>query len=1049
MNKNNQYEAASTKSLFLIIALFLLPKLLYGIGAYPYPIDYNLPDGTTITITLKGDENVHWATSEDGYTLLLNKGGYYEYAAHDENNDLVLSGIRAKNIHERSGVGIHFTQNLRKDLRYSREQVHYMLQIRDMRNSMAKSIEERTRSGQKSYVGKVRAPLILVEFPGKLFTKNKNDFELLMNQPNYTAGGNTGSVYDYFQASSYGQLQYTVDIYGPYTLSHDIGYYDNESDGDSREMAREAAIAAHNDGCNFANYDIDNDGFVDGMHIIFAGYGQDSGATVGQSIWSHAWSIHNSILNLDGKRVYSFSCSPELRGESGSNITYIGVIAHELSHVFGLPDLYDTDYGDSGGESVHLAHWDIMAGGGWNDNGRTPAYHSAWCRNFLGWVNTVTLSSPANITIPNPETQGASYRINTATNNEYFLIENRQKTGWDAYIAGSGMLIYHVDENYSGWNYNCINCNPDHRGLYIKQANGGAGSNSTTEANAPYPAAANTSFTDTSTPNSKSWANANTNKPVTEIVHNTGNRTISFKFMDGMSTQYSVNLSASPANGGTVTGNGSYYKDSQVTVNATPNTNFSFVNWTKNGIQVSTNSSYTFSITENTTLVANFESSSVNLASLAVTPGELSPAFSVNTTNYTVNVANNINSITLSATTANAGATVSGTGTHSLNVGNNSFNIVVRAQNGATKTYTITVARAAAGNNTNLQSLSVDAGTLMPAFNPSITNYALNVEHAVIGVEVSAAAVDPNATVTGTGYQSLVVGRNVINVMVTAENGTNVKIYTITIVRESNNNANLSSLSVDSGELTPAFNPDVTNYSVTVGADCEGIVIIGEVADAGADVLGNGYYFLDSGNNKVDITVIAPDGITIKTYSVVVTRQENKNSDNSLKSIMVNNITVNPKVGSVDTYTITIEYTTSITINATPNHAAANVNSQDIGVKPVQPGKNVFYIRVTAQDGTMVPYLLEVTVSEKLTGVNEIDLYQLTVYPNPADEYVNISGLQGKGELMLLDISGKLLIKRNITSAEEQLYVGNLPRGGYLIRITVGKTMKTFKIIVQ
>jgi Fibronectin type III domain. len=122
-------------------------------------------------------------------------------------------------------------------------------------------------------------------------------------------------------------------------------------------------------------------------------------------------------------------------------------------------------------------------------------------------------------------------KINTSTQNEYFLLENRQKQGWDEYIPASGLLIYHVDENNG-----LSNRNPAHRGLYIKQAGGNSSSTSANRATDPYPQGANDSFTDISVPNSKSWAGVDTDKPVTDIIHNTSNKTITFQFIGGATT---------------------------------------------------------------------------------------------------------------------------------------------------------------------------------------------------------------------------------------------------------------------------------------------------------------------------------------------------------------------------------------------------------------------------------------------------------------------------------------------------------------------------------
>jgi len=525
------------KILFLGIISFISVMLHQAVAvpAYPYPVEVTQPDGTTLTITLKGDEFASWAESADGYTLLRNSDGFFEYAQKDAQGELVLSGVIARNVQQRTLNDNELLQKTPKKLGFSDSQAQMFRQLREIRQQ-ALDKAMKLRSSQSDDVqqsapavsGTIRLPFILVDFPGKPFTKTKQDYQLLCNQ--------TGGLHDYFLATSYNQLDLQIDVYGPYTLANPIAYYDYQTTGNANQTVSimyEAVTFALANGCNFANYDSNSDGIVDAIHIIFAGYDQSAGAPKGSSIWASAWSTSGFMCVVNNKFVTQFSMSSELRGISGQGITPIGVIAHELSHVFGLPDLYDTDYSGSGGTSIHIDQWCIMASGSWNNNGDTPPHHSAWCKDQLGWVKMTELIDPAYITIPNPAVQGASYKITTKTPNEYFLLENRQKQGWDAYIPSSGMLIYHVDENYINSHKSSINASPAHRGLYIKQAGGNATSTSTTRTTDPYPQGANNSFTDTSVPNSKSWAGVNTVKSVTNITHNTSAKTISFVFKDG------------------------------------------------------------------------------------------------------------------------------------------------------------------------------------------------------------------------------------------------------------------------------------------------------------------------------------------------------------------------------------------------------------------------------------------------------------------------------------------------------------------------------------
>jgi len=168
-----------------------------------------------------------------------------------------------------------------------------------------------------------------------------------------------------------------VDVAGPYAVSQDMVYYGGES-GDPRPMVTEVVGLADAD-VDYSDYDNDNDGSVDGVYIIFAGYGEEAGASE-DAIWSHAWSIWPAV-NYDGVEISRYSCSPELRGNSGTSLTRIGVICHEFGHVLGAPDYYDTNYNNTGdGQFSGTGRWDMMAGGSWNNGGATPAHHNAFTK---------------------------------------------------------------------------------------------------------------------------------------------------------------------------------------------------------------------------------------------------------------------------------------------------------------------------------------------------------------------------------------------------------------------------------------------------------------------------------------------------------------------------------------------------------------------------------------------------------------------------------------------------------------------------------------------
>ena len=554
MRKNpfHSYRVAITVTIFMF---FISINNVSGAPAYPYPIDVEQPDGSVITVQLHGDEWVSWQTTLDDYTMLVNGEGELEYAVLDGYGDLQPSGVRARNERERTDEEKRFLQKHSKNLRYSASQINVMRQIRAVRDDAQEEIQEAPIQGT------IRTPVILVAFKNKPFQKTKEQFESLFNQLNYTDNGRIpGSMNDFFKQNSYGKFDLQADVYGPYTMSQEVSYYDHKGSGGNGagpKMAVEAVRAAIADGLKLSKYpDPANSANAIAVHIIYAGYGQEAGAPVGTAIWAHASSF--AAITDDGKRISRYSCSPELRNKSGTTITNIGVIAHELGHsVLGLPDFYDANY-ETDGTSVDIGPWCLMAGGMWNGSGDRPSFLSAESRVTVGWSTSTLLDTPQSVTLPDPSTlsQQVVYRINTATNNEYFLLENRQRVGWEnGSIPASGMIIYHVDKAGVTWSRG-VNTNANRRGYYVKQAgcaaaNGCPATNALPRSNDAFPRATYNSFTDASTPNSKSYAGVNTNKPVTDITHNTSARTVSFNFMGGGATinYFTVTFDA---NGGTV-----------------------------------------------------------------------------------------------------------------------------------------------------------------------------------------------------------------------------------------------------------------------------------------------------------------------------------------------------------------------------------------------------------------------------------------------------------------------------------------------------------------
>lgn len=677
------------------VLLFIVTVRIFAVTASPYPVDFKQPDGNIVTVMVKGDERIHWHESMDGYTLLFNKEGYLTYAVLDEDGNLQPSDFIATDVEKRATAVVSFLNTIGKKMFYSKAQTQIMKQIWNIEDEVAEMHNSR---GTQGVIGQYKTICAFVQFPEKSFIKTMNQFEPLFNQIGYTGNG-VGSVRDFFKEASYNQFDLIITLCGFYTAPQSEAYYaGNNGNQRCNELARWVAqqVAAE-PSINFVDYDSNNDGQVDGFHFIFAGIGQEAGGGSG-TIWSHKWQFYPPVTK-NGKSISIYSCSPELLwGE----ITTIGVICHEMSHAFGCADFYDTNY-ETGGQYDGTGNWDLMAQGCWNANGNRPSHHNPYVKIQYGWVTPTVLNTPVTINnMPNSAENSVVYRINTATNNEYYLLENRQKIKFDTEVPGSGLLIYHVHSNIGSSEINTTHpqkmypvCASSNVAIPIAGAGNYGDINS---AGCPFPTSNKTAFDGTSTPKMFRWTNTViSDKPITDITKNTALKTVSFKFMggDGAPPMYTVTLISNPTNGGTVTGAGTYNENSSVTVTATPNTGFTFYNWTKSGAVVSTNPSYTFSVTQDVTLVANFRSNNANLNSLTVSSGTLTPTFSPNTTSYTVNVANSVTKISITGVAQDATATVSGNVSNALlNVGDNNFTITVTAQNNATKSYQVKVIRA-------------------------------------------------------------------------------------------------------------------------------------------------------------------------------------------------------------------------------------------------------------------------------------------------------------------------------------------------------------------
>lgn len=443
----------------------------------------SLVDGTEVKAQLVGDEFLHYYVSEDGTKYV-----------QDES-----TGLYRKMTDE-------VTAQRRATVRRAQAQGR---QKRMLRKAQASNVFQGTKKGL----------IILVQFTDSKF-KSGHDLALykrIANEVNYSDNNFRGSIKDYFKAQSHGQFELDFDVAGICQLQHPYAYYgknnSQEEDVKPGEMVAAACLWAHEHGINFSKYDWNGDGEVDQVFVLYAGHGEASYDKDPNTIWPHMYylsaSDYGKPLSLDGVTVDTYACSSELNGDG--NLDGIGTFCHEFSHCMGFPDLYDTSYAGWFG----MGDFDLMCSGSYNGDGICPAGYSAYEKAQCGWL---TLKDMTNIEqetsivgVQPMSADGDAYIIkNKGHEDEYYILENRQKTGWDSYLPASGLMITHVDYDADIWDWNMPNTSGkyedangntktnDHQRLTIFRA--GKSTAEYGDASDLYPYGSNNSLTKTSRP---------------------------------------------------------------------------------------------------------------------------------------------------------------------------------------------------------------------------------------------------------------------------------------------------------------------------------------------------------------------------------------------------------------------------------------------------------------------------------------------------------------------------------------------------------------------
>ena len=568
-------------------------KLLFGLlfaamtaGAVKMKPGINIikqADGTTLTVRAYGDEDLSYFLASDG-TLLYQEGTNFYIAGVKADGTLYSTGVLA---HEPSMRTIKEISAIKAQ---NAKAFYNSMETQAKANKVRREPMTPDNSLLPS-LGKHKIPVILVEFsdvefsvenPKATFDKYLNGKELFNKETDPEMGQNYAGVAKYFKDMSFGKFEPEFEVYGPVNLGKPLATYGaGYSSEENMGLLLTDACTAVDDEVDFTQYDSNDDGNIDLIYIIYAGFSQSIAGNSTDCI--HPKSGYLSLAkSFDGMDVKRYGVNNELNGTpadqaNGPIINGIGLFCHEFSHCMGLPDLYPKS-GSIAEACINqnMDYWSLMDAGEYTANGYRPTAYTAWERERLGWMEIGTLTGPSNVELKSLDEGGAAFRIyndKDETGHEYYIVENVQNNGWNKNLFGNGLMVTHVD--YLSSQFSLGGCKVNNTGghprmhvmaadgmfvpeyflgstiedsyiTFLKEHNadlvakygGQVFSIEDYKAEAAgdlFPGTSNaTSLTDDSQP-MKAWTyNGETmGKPITDITNDTEKGIVSFKFMGG------------------------------------------------------------------------------------------------------------------------------------------------------------------------------------------------------------------------------------------------------------------------------------------------------------------------------------------------------------------------------------------------------------------------------------------------------------------------------------------------------------------------------------
>ncbi len=402
---------------------------------------FTQPDGTSLPVKGWGDQ--HYARFEtiDGYSVIEDPvSGAYQYATLTQ-GILAPSGIQPGKI---STESLPFQKGLKNTVGAIKSLVRLYPGLPPSNSRWKERWQERKVAAQlpkmpmappkHTTTGNYTGLCLLIQFPDVAGSIDKTVVESFCNEPGYNGFGNNGSVYDYYLENSGGKLTYNNVVANYYTAKNPRDYYTNKDVPQpirAIELITEALEDLKTKGFDFEQLTSDAIDYVYAVNVFYAGDVVNGWA---KGLWPHSWHLNNPLELAPGKNAYDYQIS-----NMGNELS-LATFCHENGHMIcDFPDLYDYGYESSG-----IGGYCLMCGGGLADP-KNPTNICAYLKYKAGWAYSATeLSGVINAAITSAQNVFFLARNNVK---EYFIIENRQKTGRDASLPDDGLTIWHVDED--------------------------------------------------------------------------------------------------------------------------------------------------------------------------------------------------------------------------------------------------------------------------------------------------------------------------------------------------------------------------------------------------------------------------------------------------------------------------------------------------------------------------------------------------------------------------------------------------------------------------